>query len=60
MTLWIEDYFSLAQQLQPLLPEIQKALVTFERLQGDPEIKSALKTAEKVVGIFNSLPKRET
>lgn len=49
----LEDFFRIAPQLLPLVPELIKALATIEKLMDDPDIKEAIQTLEKVATIFN-------
>lgn len=74
MTLWIEDYFTLAKEIEPLagdlaeaigeIESLQKdtgvmnAIATVQRLQKDPKLTKAIATFKKALVIYNSLPKR--
>ena len=46
------DWLALLPQLWPLLPDIEDAVATAERLQADQDLKKALATGEKVVAIL--------
>jgi hypothetical protein len=42
------DWFALVPKLLPLLPEIEKAVATAQRIIADPDVKAALATAAQV------------
>ena len=52
MAIEIQDLFALAPQILPLLPRLSKAVSTFERLQGDADVKDAIAVIEDVATIF--------
>ena len=52
MAIEIQDLFALAPQILPLLPRLSKAVTTFERLQGDADVKDAIAVIEDVATIF--------
>ena len=43
--------------LLPLLPQIEKAIATAQRILNDPEVKEALETAAKVTAIVDQAEK---
>lgn len=72
--MWIEDYFTLAKNLEPLAPDLEQAfaeiealqkdpgiaaaIATVTRLQKDPKLAKAIATIKQAMAIFNALPKR--
>lgn len=50
----IGDFFTLAPKLLPLLPRIEKAIATVQRLEADHDVQDALAIAKEVVQIFES------
>lgn len=74
MTLWIEDYFTLAKHLEPLAADLEQAIAEIEalqkdpgitaavatvvRLQKDPKLAKAIATIKQALAVYNALPKR--
>ncbi len=48
-----ELLFSLAPKILPLMPEIEKAIATAQRVMADADVKAALATAEKISKIID-------
>ena len=42
------DILTLAPKILPLLPEIERAIATAQRIIADPDVKAALATAAQV------------
>lgn len=48
----VGDMFSVLPKLLPLMPRIEKALATVQRLEADPEVQDALAVAKDVAEVF--------
>jgi hypothetical protein len=42
------DFITLAPKILPLLPQIEKAIQTAQKIIADPDVKAALATAAQV------------
>lgn len=51
------DLFSLLPRLMPLMPRIDAALKTVERLEADPAVKDAIAVFEEVTAILKGVSK---
>jgi hypothetical protein len=48
----VGDYFALAPKLLPLVPRIEAALTTIQRLEADPAVKDAIAVFKEVTQII--------
>lgn len=48
----IGDFFTLAPKLLPLVPRIEAAFATMQRLESDPAVKDAIAVAKEVMQII--------
>jgi hypothetical protein len=46
------DFLTLAPKLLPLVPEIEKAIATAQKIQNDPDVKAMLATAAQIAQIL--------
>ena len=44
----IADIFTLAPKILPLVPQIEKAIATAQKIMADPDVKDALATAAEL------------
>ena len=44
----IGDIFTLAPKILPLVPQIEKAIATAQKIMADPDVKDALTTAAEL------------
>jgi len=44
----IGDIFTLAPKILPLVPQIEKAIATAQKIMADPDVKDALATAAEL------------
>ena len=49
----ISDFFTLAPQILPLVPRLEKAIATIQRLEADPEVKDAIAVAKELTQIID-------
>ena len=51
------DILALAPKILPLMPQIEKAIATAQRIRADPDVKAALATAAQVFKIIEEQKK---
>lgn len=51
------DILALAPKILPLMPQIEKAIATAQRIMVDPDVKAALATAAQVSKIIDEQKK---
>lgn len=44
----LSDIFTLAPKILPLVPDIEKAIQTAQKIMADPDVKAALATAAQL------------
>lgn len=44
----LSDIFTLAPKIIPLVPQIEKAIATAQKIIADPDVKAALATAAEI------------
>jgi hypothetical protein len=44
----LSDIFTLAPKIIPLVPQIEKAIATAQKIMADPDVKDALATAAEL------------
>jgi hypothetical protein len=44
----LSDIFTLAPKIIPLVPQIEKAIATAQKIMADPDVKAALATAAEL------------
>ena len=49
--------WTLGPKVLPLLPRLQKAFATYERLDNDPDVKEAIQTFEDLIALVNESQK---
>ena len=50
----IPQLFELASKLGPLMPRLEKAVATAQRLQGDPDVQDAIAVAKEAIVIVEN------
>lgn len=50
----VENLIAVAPKLLPLLPRLEKAVDTFERIVADPGVKDAIAVVEELAAILAS------
>lgn len=50
----IAQLFELATKLGPLIPRLEKAVVTVQRLQADPDVLDAIAVAKEAIAVVEA------
>lgn len=59
MPLEISQFFRLVPVVLPMLPEIERALATAQRIVADPDVRAALATAQKLAAALEQLDEQQ-
>lgn len=51
-----EELWTIAPKIIPLLPKLEKAAQTFQKLAADPDVKDAIQTIIDVAETLKALP----
>lgn len=56
----LEELISLAPEIVPLLPRIEKAVSTIERIVSDPDVKDAIAVGQQLLAIVEKAQQTPT